>query len=129
MCALRGIKLTNRVWSWCGRKVDGALVIFTLWQDCFVKIDGKFRYPLTHKEDRSTNDNPDRPGWREMVGVANFCLDNPSTRVLGVMCKAVDVDADPRKREWIDDKEFKVLRVERGDDGEAWATIVGTERA
>ncbi len=63
------------------------------------------------------------------VVFANCCLDNPSTRVLGAMCKAVDVDADPRKREWIDSKEFKVLRVERGDDGEPWATIVGTERA
>ncbi len=129
MCTRRGIKLKNHVWSWCGVKVDGTLAIFTLWQDCFVKVDGKLRYPLTHKHDRNTNDNPQRPGWREMVTVANHCLDNPGTQVLGVMCKAVDVDADPRKRQWIDDKDFKVLRVERGDDGEVWAMIVGTEHA
>jgi hypothetical protein len=128
MCALRDVKLTNLDWSCCGLKDDGTLAIFTLWQDCFVEVEGEPHYPLTRKVGGGTDENSQHRGWCEVVDVANHCLDHPGIRVLGVMCKAADVDADPREREWMRDKEFTVLRVERGDDGEVWATIIGIER-
>jgi len=109
-------------YSWCALSPDRKRAIFTMWQDCFIKR----RYPMTHKEDRETNPNPNRPGWVELQSVVEHCLANPGTEMLGVLCKAEDPSADPRKREWVDDRELMVLSIERDDTGEVWATI--TER-
>ena len=121
ICASLGAPVKNQRWSWCALAPDGDRAIFTLWQDCFVNK----RYPVTHKEDRDTNGNPRRQGWVEMQRIAEHCLSNPEAEILGVLCKAKDENADPRQREWVDDKELLVLKFERSEDGEIWAEIKG----
>jgi 5-methylcytosine-specific restriction protein A len=121
ICADIGAPLKNPRWSWCALAPDGKRAIFTLWQDCF---HGK-RYPMTHKQDRATSRNPNRPGWVEMQHVVEQCLQNPETQLFGVLCKAKDINADPRVREWVNDRELLVLNFERSEDGEVWAVIAG----
>ena len=121
ICRSLGATPKNQRWSWCALAPDGKRAIFTLWQDRFV---GK-RYPMTHKKDRDTNKNPDRPGWREVQRVIEHCLNNPETELLGVLCKAKDANNDPRVREWVEDKELLVLKIERSEDGEVWGVVTG----
>lgn len=89
-----GVKLVNVRWSWSGLSHDGSVVVLVLWQDGVKGRDGRYAYDDTAEPDAKWRR---RPGSRERTALLATCRDKLGGRFRAVVCRAVDVDQDPRQ--------------------------------
>lgn len=83
----------NVNWSWSARNEDTKTVVVTLWQDEFVKRDGKLVYergPAWEEGERR------RLGHTELMGNLRFALDHCGGKVKVIIAIAKDKRASPR---------------------------------
>jgi hypothetical protein len=87
-----GAKPRNVQWSWSARSEDEKTVVVTLWQDEFVRRDGRLVY-----ERGGDPDNPDtRPGLRELMDNLAWARDHCDGRFRVISAVAKDRNARPR---------------------------------
>ena len=87
-----GTKPTNVQWSWSARNEQTRTVVVTLWQDEFVKKDGKLVYERGPIWDASKA----RLGHRELMRNLRWSLDNCDGWLKVIIAIAKDKHAKPR---------------------------------
>jgi hypothetical protein len=89
-----GVTPRNVRWSWSARNVDNKIVVGTLWQDRFKRVNGKLVYegvaidPATPPQKRLAFDE-----WKENL---IWAQDNCEGRIHVIIAIAKDVTAAPR---------------------------------
>jgi hypothetical protein len=85
----------NVQWSWTARSVDGKTVVATLWQDQFVRKDGR----VTYARPGLTPGERKRPGMTEQTENFGWARDHCDGRFHVIVAIARNKNADPRSIE------------------------------
>lgn len=117
-CEQLGAPLHNKNWSWCARSSTKRLAVFTIWED---QIENG-RYVFTTKPRQS--DVRKKAGRTELISVLDEVIQN-GFAAYGIACRAVDIEANPRKRRSFDSSRLLDLRVRREGDEYYIGQIVG----
>ncbi len=116
-CEQLGAPLHNKNWSWCARSSTKRLAVFTIWED---QIENG-RYVFTTKPRQS--DVRKKAGRTELISVLDEVMQS-GFAAYGIPCRAVNIEANPRKRKSFDSGRLLDLRVRREGD-EYIGQIVG----
>lgn len=116
-CEELGAPLHNVNWSWCAIAPEKRFALFTVWEDQIV--DGG--YDFTTKP-RAT-DVRKKAGRTELIRVLDTVIAN-GFAAYGIRCRAVDYEANPRKRKSFDRDSLLDMRV-RFFDGDYIGQIAG----
>ena len=88
-----GMKPRNVQWSWSARNEATKTVVVTLWQDEFVKKNGR----LTYSRPGFDPAEPDtRPGLRELMDNFVWAQEHSDGRFRVIIARAKDKNAEPR---------------------------------
>jgi 5-methylcytosine-specific restriction enzyme A len=108
-CTEIGLPLKNERWSWCAISEERKEAVFTVWED---RLD----LPKRDSIDFSWLADPERTenGAREFRRVILKVIEG-NYSAYGILCRAVDVDARPRKRKRFE-KELLILNITLEND-------------
>jgi 5-methylcytosine-specific restriction enzyme A len=116
-CEELGAPLHNVNWSWCAISHEKRFALFTVWEDQIV--DG--RYEFTTKPRAS--DVRKKAGRTELLRVLDTVIAN-GYAAYGIQCRAVDYEANPRKRKSFEIDSLLDMRV-RFENDDYIGQIVG----
>lgn len=103
---------------WSATSSDNKRVIFTIWSDQLV--DGKYElWPNVTPLPEWTKRHGAKE-WHRHMDVARA----EGIEILGILCHVKDATANPRERDYYDEKSLLVLVIEDTDEG-AFARVVG----
>jgi 5-methylcytosine-specific restriction enzyme A len=105
-CVQLGVPLYNKAWSWCAISAEKRLALFTVWEDQ-IEI-GQFVFSTKPR----ASDVRKKPGRTELISVIDDVVQN-GFAAYGIQCRAVDLEANPRKRKSFDQDFLLDMRVRR----------------
>ena len=109
-CEELGAKRRNPQWSWCSISSDRSLALFTIWEDQI--DDGQYIFTTKPRE----SDTRKKAGRTELISVLDETIQN-GIAAYGILCRVVDIDANPRQIKSFNSDFLMDLRVRReGDD-------------
>ena len=116
-CENLGVPLHNIYWSWCSRSDEARTALFTVWEDRIE--DGQYVFTTTPRPGES----PNKPGRKELISVLNQVVDE-GFATYGIQCRAIDINAVPRKRRSFINDHLLDIRIRR-EGNEYIGRIVG----
>jgi 5-methylcytosine-specific restriction enzyme A len=105
-CEELGAPLYNRNWSWCAKSEQGRFALFTVWEHEI--NDGQYVFATKPRE----SDVRKKPGRAELTSTLNHVIEK-GIAAYGIKCRAVDINANPRKRKSFDKDALLDIRVRR----------------
>lgn len=105
-CEQLGAPLYNKNWSWCAVSRERRFALFTVWEDGI--NDGQYVFTSKPRE----SDVRKKPGRTELVTTLNEVIDS-GFAAYGIQCRAVDFNANPRRRKSFDKDSLLDIRLRR----------------
>ncbi|HEX7711063.1 MAG TPA: HNH endonuclease signature motif containing protein [Sphingomonadaceae bacterium] len=105
-CESLGVPLHNIYWSWCACSEERRTALFTVWEDRIQ--DGEYVFTTAARPGESQN----KPGRKELISVLDRVV-NDGYGTYGIQCRAVDINAVPRKRRSFIDDQLLDIRIRR----------------
>jgi 5-methylcytosine-specific restriction enzyme A len=115
-CEELGAPLYNIYWSWCAISTEKRFALFTVWEDGIK--DGQYIFSSQPRNGSS----PKKPGRTELISTLDRVIEL-GFAAYGIQCRAVDANANPRKRKSFDKESLLDMRIRRVGDDYIWQIV------